>query len=128
MEYVKVACFTKNSCKLISVAEDKVHLYKRMKSAVVNPNLDRVKGIEPEFWKHRHGTILPLSTDERVARWADICDNGLDNTVPEPSDEMAALPGLIVGPHLKVKWYVKAHWKEMLIYTGLGFALNYLIR
>lgn len=126
MEYVKVAYFTKNNCKLLSVPEDKVHLYKR-KNCVIAPNLGRVKGHEPHFWKQKGGNILPMGTDERVARWKEICENGIDNTVEEPTDEMAAHPGLIVSPLLRVKWYLKSHYREMLIYTSLGAILGYLI-
>jgi hypothetical protein len=127
MEYVKIAYFTRNNCKILSIAEDKVHLYRKKKNCVIDPNLDRVRGNEPCFWKHRHGTIIPMTTDERVARWKEICDNGLDNTVEEPTDEMAAHPGLNVSPLLHVKWYVKRHYREILIYTSLGAILGYLI-
>lgn len=127
MDYVKVAYFTKNNCRIIAARGEHLDFYKKAKNCVIEPDLSRVRGEPPHFWKLKGGQVIPMGTDERVARWKDICDNGVDNTIEEPSAEMGAHQGLTVSPFLKAKWYLKAHYREILIYTSLGAILGYLI-
>lgn len=70
--------FTSNNARIV---KDNKPVYG---TVVVDPDLSRVRGIPPHFWKLVDGAIVEMSRPEKVARLAHIAARGSVNVVHKP--------------------------------------------
>lgn len=50
-------------------------------NAVIDPDLSRVSGLLPQFWRLEDGSVVPMSPHEIRYRKQVITSNGMDNVV-----------------------------------------------
>lgn len=70
--------FTRNNARFA-----KGHPIEKLKgeAIVINPDLSKVKGVKPHYWKLVKGEVLPMDQFERECRDRDIAKNGCDNDI-----------------------------------------------
>lgn len=73
----KVILFTNNNARLIRTNE--LSTWEKDPRALINPDLSKVKGIPPHFWKRDGGQIVPMTDQEKVERLANIEKHGIHN-------------------------------------------------
>jgi len=72
-----VVLLTENNARILKVSDASSYL--RATNCLVNPDLKKVEGIPPHFWKMSAGEIIPMNEDERREREAHIATNGIIN-------------------------------------------------
>lgn len=114
MSKSKVVIFTKNNARVVVTTDVKPYL--KMPNAVVNPNLKKVIGVQPLFWKLEKGEIVEMNRAEKLARKQSIHANGVDSA-------------LIILPNNKVKKLIRRHEYNLLLVGSLllGVCLGWLL-
>ena len=82
--------FTANNARLVmGINPDD---YKHNSRAVINPDLSRVRGTPPHFWKRIGDEIHPMSAVEQNAVRAHHAKHGVDNVVQTPASKSLVKP------------------------------------
>lgn len=77
----KTLCvFLDNNAKILKNPE-KFEEMLSWPNVVPDPDLTKVIGHPPHFWKFHDGEVVPLEGDERIERLKHISDHGADNTI-----------------------------------------------
>lgn len=76
----RVAVFTTNSCRILESHGDQQTML-RWPNAVFEPDLNRVKGVLPQFWRLDDGQIFPMSAMEVRCRKKSIERFGIDSAI-----------------------------------------------
>lgn len=121
-----IVYFTRNNARIVK-DENTVKALIGHPSAVLSPDLKKVRGYPPHLWKRTPEGILPLNEAETVERLAFIAEYGIDNRVEVPEQEPVIAP---VEPKAVVKEPSKAIEKlKQLAPIYLSGALSmYLIQ
>lgn len=87
----RLVVFTTNNARLLNQPNNReIATYK---NAVLDPDLSKVKGIPPHFWKRDGNVIVPMNDLEQRMRRLDIEKNGVDN-------EVRRLSNWRINPHI----------------------------
>jgi hypothetical protein len=109
--------FTSNNARFVK-NHYAIQALKSWPNAIVNPDLNWVKGYPPHLWKLEDSKIMTMNLDERAARELDLKLNGADNVIrriPELVEEQAApAPSPASSPEAP-----KKSLKPLLIAGGL---------
>jgi len=105
----KVAVFTTNSCRILETPGDQQTML-RWPNAVFEPDLNRVKGVLPQFWRLDEGQIFPMSPMEVRCRKKSIERFGIDSAIRrlEPFEfrvelkEMQIIQGMLNEDNKKI--------------------------
>lgn len=122
---MQVAVFTTNTVRLLTNPPNLSDMAK-WPNAVVDPDLSRINGLPPHFWRLDEGDIVPMTPIEIRYRKKLITANGMDNVVRK-------LDLAEIRPEMKDFMVIKAleseynqlrvgHW----VYIGIS-ALNLLL-
>ena len=76
MKKTKLVIFTSNNARILVGANPKEY-----PTAWVNPDLSRVKGTPPHFWKIVGNQIHPMNFQEMAARLDHHARHGVDNDI-----------------------------------------------
>jgi len=76
----RVAVFTTNSCRILESQGDQQTML-RWPNAVFEPDLNRVRGVLPQFWRLDDGQIFPMSAMEVRCRKKSIERFGIDSAI-----------------------------------------------
>lgn len=60
-----------------------IEKYKGHPNTVLNPDLSKVVGLSPHFWKLDDGQVLPVPVEDRKARLAEVAKHGGPTAVKE---------------------------------------------
>lgn len=75
-----VVLLTENNSRILKVSDPSPYL--RARNCLVNPDLRKVEGVPPHFWKISAGEVVPMDYDERLARSEHIAEHGIKNNAP----------------------------------------------
>lgn len=75
-----IVIFTRTNARVL-VNPPEMGIMLRDKSAIINPDLQFVKGVPPHFWKMEYGVVCPMNEQERKERTDFIEKVGIDNTI-----------------------------------------------
>jgi hypothetical protein len=106
MQKMRIVVFTSNNARMLTNPENPEQ-YRAASNCVVNPNLDKVAGLPPHYWKLSNGEILPMNEVERKARDMHHSANGVDNRVQ------------VVAKHV-------SKWVKAVLWAGVSAALSLL--
>lgn len=90
--------FTKNNVR-IEVNPENLQRFEGYKNIVINPDLSKVIGVAPHFWKLKKGKVLPMSPTERGARLKTIERIGIQNElvfIPYPKSRLT-VKNIMIG-------------------------------
>lgn len=83
-----VVVFTTNSVRIIPAHQAAKEMTK-WPNVVINPDLTKVQGLLPQFWKIDNGEVIPMTSKEIRYRKRHIEKNGMDNAIrPLQLDEI----------------------------------------
>lgn len=78
----KLVVFTKTNARILHNPDS--DLFKKLSNypnVIINPNLERVDGVPPHFWKFKDGEVFAMDDNEKEARIKEIEKYGVDNTI-----------------------------------------------
>lgn len=81
----KVVVFTENNARVLT-NPDNIEHYRAMDNCLIDPNLDEVRLIPPQYWTVKDGTVVRMSFRELLARARHIRDNGVVNSFELPPE------------------------------------------
>lgn len=120
-----VVIFTTNTARILTNPPNLSDLSK-WENAVIEPDLSKVQGLLPQFWKLEEGDIVPMSPFEIRYRKKVITANGMDNVIRR-------LDLNEIRPEMKDYQVIKALEQEYnqlrvanWVYIGIG-TLNVLL-
>jgi hypothetical protein len=91
----RVVVFTRNNARIITTSD--ISKYKNRMNISIDPDLSKVQGTPPHFWKLHGRKIVPLTRPEKLARLQDIKVNGLDNRLQDGTGRPVRLPRVSNG-------------------------------
>lgn len=108
---MRVAIFTTNTCRIIDNPPNPQEM-SRWPNVVFDPDLHRVVGVPPHFWKVIDGQIHPMNSMEIRVRKRVIERSGMDNSIrrllPEEFrvelKEVQMVSALMQGDQRKLYW------------------------
>lgn len=107
----KVVVFTRNNARVIYVEDITPYIGNR--NSVINPDMSKVIGIAPHFWKYSVNGPVEMNDLEKEAVIADQSKNGVDN-----SSSLSAIQS-------KKGWIQL--YKHRLFYVACGLPLGMLL-
>lgn len=76
-----VVIFTPNNARIIrNPSAEALESFVKWPNVVIDPDLSKVEGLPPHFWKLVDGEIVPLDAAEQTARQNHIEKFGVDNS------------------------------------------------
>lgn len=121
-----VVVFTTNSVRIIPADQAPKELIK-WPNVVINPDLSKVQGLLPQFWKLDNGEVVPMTPKEIRYRKRHIEVNGMDNAI-------RYLPLSEIEPPIKEYEVIRALESEYnqlktinYVYLGLQIACALLL-
>lgn len=123
-EPVRVVVFTRNNARiLINPPEGELRRLRVLPNVVVNPDLSRVAGFPPHYWKLVGGAVFPLDAIERAKRDREHDQHGVDNFIGPKSGAQPAQSAPSLIRHLSFPELLAI----ALIELGVVSAVAYLI-
>lgn len=74
---MKVVIFTENNARIVNV--DDITPYQAMSNVLINPDITKLTGLAPHFWKKSGNQLLPMTKSEQASRLQHINMVGLKN-------------------------------------------------
>lgn len=75
-----IVIFTPNNARIVkNPTEAELDLFSTWPNALIDPDLSRVDGVPPHFWKLDRGTVVPMTGPQRDYRLEIIKKYGMDN-------------------------------------------------
>lgn len=114
--------FTFNNARIVHNPKDSERVtWEGAHLVAKNPDLSKVAGFSPQYWKLKDGEVVPLSYLERVARSEHIVANGAINEF---------MPYIEQSMVKKSKAFARVYWAKALagaFIAGLSMLITMLI-